>query len=345
MAVGETTHAPFSNRPCVAYEYEIYHLVSTGVDSNDRDTPASPSKDPCAFGLAKTGYVIRTSQGDVRPLGYPTLDHFSKGSCHFSKGLLEGPHEQELLARLGATAVDVPNVKRRAETYLQEDRFQEASGLGLVTALTGLAEAIEKDTDTVRKDWKVHDPENLDDMTLVETRLEVGQQVCALGKWDATRSGLQPPIELTPGDLNNAQRIMIANKRSSAVLGLIFAVLMVENGVPAAAARRPLAIGGRTTRIICLFLLHICHARTSSGARRYSEESSLHQSRPIHLGHKSGRDSSDENRDLRAGSNTVADRLHSAVPAEDTDGRYRSQCRSRSVVEDTTCPSRCLGRS
>jgi len=230
MAIGETINTPFSNRPCVSYEYELYRVVSTGTDrrsdSSGRDTHSSTTKEPCAFGVAKSGYVIRTSRGEVRPLGYPTLDHFPKGSCHFSEHPLEGPYERELLARLGVTEAEVLDVKQRAERYLQDGDFQKASGLGLVTVLAGLAEAIEEGTETVRKDWKVRDPENLDDMTLTETRLAAGQQVCALGKWDATRSGLYPPVELIPGDLNNAQRILIANKRSSAVFGLFFAVLM-----------------------------------------------------------------------------------------------------------------------
>jgi len=230
VAVGETINTPFSSRPCVSYEYELYRIVSMRedrrLDSSDRGTDSSTSKDPCAFGLAKTEYVIRASRGNVRPLGYPTLDHFTKGSCQFSEHFLEDPYGRELLARLGVTEAELPDVKQRVETYLREEHFQEAAGLGLVTVLAGLAEAIEEDTETLRKDWKVRHPENLDDVTLVETRLEAGQQVCALGKWDTARSGLHPPVELIPGDLNNAQRVLVASKRSSAVFGLFFAVLM-----------------------------------------------------------------------------------------------------------------------
>ena len=65
-AVGEPISTPFSNKPCVSYEYEIYRLASTGadrrLDSSDRDTHSSLSKDPCAFGLAKTEYTIRTAR-------------------------------------------------------------------------------------------------------------------------------------------------------------------------------------------------------------------------------------------------------------------------------------------
>ena len=115
VAVGELISTPFSNKPCVSYEYELYRLASTGSDSrlgsSDRDPHSSTSKDPCAFGLAKTGYVIRTSRGDVRPLGYPMLDHFTKASCHFSEHPLEGPYERELLARLDITDTEVPDVK------------------------------------------------------------------------------------------------------------------------------------------------------------------------------------------------------------------------------------------
>ncbi|MBN2294422.1 MAG: hypothetical protein JXM70_18480 [Pirellulales bacterium] len=228
VAVGETINTPFSNRPCVSYEYEIYRNTSTGTDgclACDDRTSDETSKEQYAFGLAKTEYVIRTSTGDVRPLGYPSLDHSTKGSCHFSEHFLEGPYGRQLIERLGITEAELPEVKQRAESYLRDEYFHEASGLGMVTALVELAEAIEEDTGFVRKDWKVHDPESLDDATLVETLLEVGQEVCALGKWDATRSGLYPPVVLIAGDYDNAKRILIAGKRSSAVFGLIFAIL------------------------------------------------------------------------------------------------------------------------
>ena len=176
--------------------------------------------------VSEDGIYHSNLAGRRAPLGYPTLDHFTKGSCHFSKNLALAPYERELLARLGITEAEVPELKQRAATYLQHENFQEASGFGLVSVLAGLAAAIEGDEETVQRDWKVHDPDNLDEMTLVETRLEVGQQVCALGKWDATRWGLRPPVELIPGDLKNAQRVMIANKRFSAVFGLLFAVFI-----------------------------------------------------------------------------------------------------------------------
>ena len=71
---------------------------------------------------------------------------------------LEGPFERELLARLGVAEAEVPELKQRAEAYLRGPHFQEASGSGLVTVLTGLAEAIEEDTGTVQKDGKSESP-------------------------------------------------------------------------------------------------------------------------------------------------------------------------------------------
>ena len=69
VAVGETLHAPFSNKPCVSYEYHVYRTVETSSSDN---TGYRTAEEP--FGLAKSAFLIHTSWGDVRPLGYPTLD-------------------------------------------------------------------------------------------------------------------------------------------------------------------------------------------------------------------------------------------------------------------------------
>jgi hypothetical protein len=202
-AVGEPLNAPFSNTPCVAYEYHLYRVVRT---NSRRETGYRSGKDVFAFGLGKTAYLIRTPEGDVRPLGYHTLDHLSKASWLFTK-------TQE------------PQIRQRTEDYLQYENFQKAGALGMASAFSQLISAVEKDTDYLREDWKVHNPDNLDGATLDETCLQPGQQVCALGKWDTKRMALHPPIELIAGDYEKAQKILIANKRSSAVFGLIFAIL------------------------------------------------------------------------------------------------------------------------
>ncbi|MCP4623567.1 MAG: hypothetical protein GY850_08555, partial [bacterium] len=159
VAVGETLKAPFSNKPCVSYEYHIYRIVRT---DGRKETRYRTGKDVFAFGLAKTAYLIRTSQGDVRPLGYHTLDHLSKESWLFIK-------------------TEEPQIRQRTEDFLQYENFQKAGVLGMASAFSQLSEAVEEDTDFIRKDWKVRDPKNLDGMTVVETRLKPGQQVCALG--------------------------------------------------------------------------------------------------------------------------------------------------------------------
>lgn len=222
VAVGEALNAPFSNKPCVSYEYHMYRVVRT--NSRKKDTGYRTGKDVFAFGLAKTAYLIRTSGGDVRPLGYPTLDYLPKASWLFSDHALKST-QQRMLQMFGIPEAEAPQIKQRTESFLQGDHFQNAGGLGVAGAFSQLIKTIEEDTDFVRKDWKIRDPDNLDGVTLDETRLEPGQQVCALGKWDAKRSALQPPIELIAGDYKNAQRILIANKRSGAVFGLIFAIL------------------------------------------------------------------------------------------------------------------------
>ncbi len=202
-AVNKPLLTPFSNTPCVAYEYHMYRVVRT---NSRKETGYRTGKDVFAFGLGKTAYLIRTPEGDVRPLGYHTLDHLSKAYWLFTK-------------------TEDPQIRQRTEDFLQNENFQKAGVLGMASAFSQLIEAVEEDTDFLRKDWKVRDPDNLDGVTLDETCLQPGQQVCALGKWDAERRALHPPIELIAGGYENAQKTLIANKRSSAVFGLIFAIL------------------------------------------------------------------------------------------------------------------------
>jgi hypothetical protein len=223
VAVGGSIHTPFSNTPCVSYEYDIHRVVRT--DSR-QESGYRTTKEPYAFGLAKTAYVIRTSMGDVRPLGYPILDHLSKASYPLSEHDLAESYTQREREMGGTKEADISQITRRTRDYLQNQQFENAGGLGIASAFAELVETIDKETDYVRKDWKVSDPENLDGATLHETCLEPGSPVCALGKWDQARLALHAPIELIAGDLDNVQRILIANKRSSALFGLGFGILM-----------------------------------------------------------------------------------------------------------------------
>jgi hypothetical protein len=202
-AVNDPINTPFSNTSCVSYEYHLYRVVRT---TSRKESGYRTGKDVFAFGLAQTDYLIRTPEGDVRPLGYHTLDHLSKAFWLFTKA-------------------EDPQIRQRAEDFLQHETFQKAGVLGMASAFSQLVETVEEATGFIRKDWKVSDPDNLDGATLEETCLQPGQQVCALGKWDAEHRALHTPIELIAGDYENAQRILIANKRSSAVFGLIFAIL------------------------------------------------------------------------------------------------------------------------
>jgi hypothetical protein len=162
-------------------------------------------------------------------LGYPTLDHLPKGSWVLSE------------------AGD-PEIRQRVEDFLQNEHFQKAGGLNLAGAFSQMVGVIVDDTDVVRKDWKVKDPAPLNGVALDETRLEPGQQVCALGKWDAKRSALQAPVELIAGDYKNVQKTLIADKRSSAVFGLIFAIVFSAILFAFAWSQRPLSPDARPYR-------------------------------------------------------------------------------------------------
>jgi hypothetical protein len=196
------------------------------VRTDRRKEAYQTSKEPYAFGLAKTAYVIRTSRGDVRPLGYPTLDNLSKSSYSLSEYGRMGAGAQREIEMGDIQETDIAQITQRARDFLQGEHFEQAGGLGMVSAFAQLVEAIEEETDFVRKDWRVSALENLNGATLLETCLEPGSHVCALGRWDQARSALLPPVELVAGDEENVRKVLIAGKRSSALFGLVFGVLI-----------------------------------------------------------------------------------------------------------------------
>ena len=221
VALGEPIYAPFSNTPCVSYEYDLHRIVRT----DGRGERYQTAKEPYAFGLAQTAYVIRTLQGDVRPLGYHTLDHLGKTSIPLS----EREHVESYVQQRpqdGIRGTDIAQITQRTKDYLENTPFEKANGLGIASAFAQLVEAITEETDFVRKDWQVSEPKSLDGATLNETCLKPGSRVCALGKWDQARLALHGPIQLIAGDYDNVQRILIADKRSNALFGLVAGIVL-----------------------------------------------------------------------------------------------------------------------
>ncbi|HEX2457976.1 MAG TPA: ankyrin repeat domain-containing protein [Vicinamibacterales bacterium] len=194
--LGGPLTSPFGGEPCVAYEYEVL---------SDRPTGAGrTSSRPCDIaGFALAASAIDTPHGSVRLLGFPMLDQFPK--THGS----------------GAEKA------RRARQYVASTTFEQMQGLGALKMFSEFDDALADDDGIVRKDFRLKDEEiPFEQRTLTERVVQVGQEVCALGRYDAEKRALVPGgatlNRLWPGTADKVRREIVSTARSQATLGLAF---------------------------------------------------------------------------------------------------------------------------
>jgi len=189
--------SPFSGRPCVAYEYEV-------VPRNYRRTSqdeASPGADIAGFAMAAS--TVDTPTGGVRLLGFPILDEF--------------PQSRD----------SGPDVVARARQYAGSAPFERIKGLGVLGMVASFDDALADADGAVRKDFRMaDDPIPFEQRTLGERVVDVGEQVCALGRYDAGKRALVPSgatlNRLWPGSPAKVRRQIVATARSQAMLGFTF---------------------------------------------------------------------------------------------------------------------------
>jgi hypothetical protein len=202
--LGELLTAPFSGRPCIAYEYDARNPATTGSDGRERPGGSAIS------GFALCPSVIRSSRGDVLLYGFSILDQFEK--------TLYGEDDEAW---------------QRARDYAAGTRF-EAMGLAkLGSMLSQMDEAMADDDGSVRKDWKLKDGElSLEGCELEEKIIAPGELITVVGIWDATRGGIVPKkggksaiVQLMPG--GGLAMVMHAEKRpwGTLVFALVWAGL------------------------------------------------------------------------------------------------------------------------
>ena len=205
--LGATLEAPFSGRPCVAYEYDAKN--PTTVDSRGRTNPSA--SEMAGFALAPS--VIRSSRGDVHLLGFSLLDSFP---------------EKEVA---GPDALD------RAVRYSESAEFTEMGITKLGAMFSALDSAMADDDGSVRQDMRNKGSTSADlaACTLKEKVVLPGETVTAIGLWDAARGGLVPKhrgksviVRLLPG--GGAAMVAHAQKRP---WGLLAFALVWAGGVHA----------------------------------------------------------------------------------------------------------------
>jgi hypothetical protein len=196
--LGEPLTSPFTGQPCVAYEYEIVDRSRVGKRQRTDDHEA--------VGFAMAACAIDTPDGSVRLLGFPLLDQFSRRES-------------------GDRAAHA-----RAEAYLASTRFEEMHGVAKLKLFAALDDALADADGIVRKDLRLtRDSIPLEQRTLRERVVRVGEQVCAAGLYDSALGALKARgttlIRLWPGDLAAARREVVSTTRSNVTMAMVFFVV------------------------------------------------------------------------------------------------------------------------
>ena len=173
--LGAALVAPFSGRPCVAYEYDAKKASAPDDENATASTLAG-------FALAPS--VIRSSRGDARLLGFSLLTEFPE------------------------TVVDDPEAVHRAVRHAASSQPEEMGLAKLGAMISAMDDAMADDDGSVRKDMKAKDASvaDLEACVLTEKVVAPGDTVTAIGIWDASRGGLVPShrgksavVRLLPG--------------------------------------------------------------------------------------------------------------------------------------------------
>lgn len=193
--LGAELEAPFSGRPCVAYEYDAKN--PTTIDSEGEENPAGSA----LAGWALAPSVIRSSRGDVRLLGFSLLTEFPAKT-------LTDPEDHESAIR-----------------YAGSTEFTQMGITKLGSMVSTLDEAMSDDDGSVKKDLRMGKATAADlaACTLTEKVIASGDTVTAIGLWDAARGGLVPKhrgksvvVRLLPG--GGAAMVAHAAKRPWGIL-------------------------------------------------------------------------------------------------------------------------------
>jgi len=193
--LGEPLTSPFSGQPCVAYEYDIVERKRTGRRRN------ADQHDIVGFAMAAC--AIDTPDGNVRLLGFPLLDEFPRRES-------------------GDRAT-----RGRAESYVASTSFEDMHGVGKLNLVAALDDALADADGVVRKDLRLTaDPIPLDQRTLGERVVRVGEPVCAAGLYNSAQGALQARgttlLRLWPGDVAAARRKVVSTTRSNVTMAVLF---------------------------------------------------------------------------------------------------------------------------
>lgn len=205
-AEGEPLKAPFSGKPCVICEYDVSRK-QLGSSNSDNDQPASDFA-----GFLMTPCKIQTSWGDVRLLGYPMVEEEISDNCINTSEIAaarEFLHNTQFEDRSGIKMVSVLSVF--SDVWSDDDGRVERH---MRLTSTPIDQIIGPDTETSAQRYReIIDLEDADDdfdedldddlddeaddlfdvlPTLIEKRVEPGEEVVVFGTYNEARRGLMP---------------------------------------------------------------------------------------------------------------------------------------------------------
>jgi hypothetical protein len=190
--LGEALLTPFSRRRAVLYSFEVEHENPAMRDEMRQVKDYS--------GFALTPSVIDSMHGAVKLLCYPQL---------------EG---------VGKEVITAPDAIANAQEYIANTQWTDMK-LNPAAIYREVKDMLTDDDGSVRKDWRMGEPPDLERTTLQEQLVPPGAQVFAIGKWSAANRGLIPdagvPARLVVGDA----RHVLASLRSKITGNLFGAIL------------------------------------------------------------------------------------------------------------------------
>lgn len=261
--VGEPLIAPFSGAKCVICEYDLSRQRPTSSTRNENS-----GSDFAGFLMVPS--VIRSKSGDVKLLGFPMFEGFADlGSNSFdaARRAIDFLTTREFDERTGIKIVTVLGVFD--DLWADEDGFVEKNiRIGKISlpdlfppeleaeidrqlALAGnpphAEEEAEQDDEELGDELDEEDDEEGDEEDwgddelatlpptvpkMTEKRVHIGQEVCAIGRYDALRGGLVPargsttPNRLIRGTAGKVIARSRASVRSHLIGGLIALVIV-----------------------------------------------------------------------------------------------------------------------
>lgn len=211
-ATGPSLHAPFSQRPCVMYQYDIWRQGGT-----------STGRQKAFTGFALTPCVIEAPNVSVKLLGLPDLEGF--------------------VAEARDGALDLDN----AAAYIEATSFEDMQGMAALGKVWGaIKERVSDDDGTVRKDWQMVATKSGDiiDSTLSEQLVVSGDQVVASGVYSAARGGIVSELSKGMNKLVRGDgRTGVPSARGQGIAqlfgGLIFGLVLIAATLGILLARTP----------------------------------------------------------------------------------------------------------